>query len=255
MPMNVITLFSYNELNVGPLGPQAAAQEQRIPLQLIVDYTDHWFLDILLAIMRSWDMVPIALLHRELEYILNTIGASVALGHIVTPGPIVWVLTKGLEEDSIIPTSFQDSCQLRKVLNLRHAWWETLASCRAAKADRISPSPLILSAAMIAQCLKAWGEQLSESEGEKYITLYKDGDSLDIMMQMMSTLEVAMNDRMMATVTDRQEAATLFDIYEAIIYKEADNVDKAKTQQNTTDLNDEIQHIVDDNKLAPKHMN
>ncbi|KAF9499013.1 hypothetical protein BDN71DRAFT_1428362 [Pleurotus eryngii] len=215
MPMNAIPFFSYNQLNVRPLGPQAAAWEQQIPLQLIVDYTDHQFLDILLAMRRSWDMVPIALLHRELEYVLGTIGASVALGHIL-------IVT-------------------------------------------------------IAQCLEAWEEQLSESE---------DGDSvhcplslllvwsmaqaaipiisppcdqctkqLNILVQMMSILEVAMNDRMMAITADRQEMATLFDIYEAIIYKEADHTDEAETQQNTTELDNEIQCIVDDNKPAPKHKN
>ncbi|KAF9489711.1 hypothetical protein BDN71DRAFT_1511864 [Pleurotus eryngii] len=60
------------------------------------------------------------------------------------------------------------------------------------------------------------------------------------MMQMMSILE---------------EAATLFYIYEAIIYKEADNMDEAETQQNATKLDDEIQCIVDNNKPAPKHIN
>ena len=66
MPMNAIPLFSYDQLNAGPLGLQAAAWERRIPSQLIVDYADHRFLDILLAMRRSWDTVPIALLRREL---------------------------------------------------------------------------------------------------------------------------------------------------------------------------------------------
>ncbi|KAF9491327.1 hypothetical protein BDN71DRAFT_1453031, partial [Pleurotus eryngii] len=189
---------------------------------------------------HSWDTVPIALLHRELEYVLGTIGASVALGHIVTLGPIVWALAKGLEEDSITPTSFQDSHELGKALNLM----------------RIN--------LMIIQCLEAWGEQLSESEGKKNIPLYKDADAvhrplsllivryLDIMMQMMSTLKVVMNDRMMDITAHGQEAAVLFDIYEAVIYKEAENVDKAETQENTTELDAEIQRILDNNKLAPE---
>ncbi|KAF9486613.1 hypothetical protein BDN71DRAFT_1514838 [Pleurotus eryngii] len=137
MSMNMIPLFSYDQLNAGPLGPQATAWERRIPLQLIVDYADHRFLDILLAMRCSWDTVPVVLLRRELEYVLSTIGALVALGHIVTPGPIVRVLAKGLKEDSIMPASFQDSHELRKALNLvqinrlkqanrplahRHAW-------------------------------------------------------------------------------------------------------------------------------------
>ncbi|KAF9487464.1 hypothetical protein BDN71DRAFT_1513940 [Pleurotus eryngii] len=79
--------------------------------------------------------------------------------------------------------------------------------------------------------------------------------TLDIIMQMMSTLEVVINDRMMDIVAHRQEVAALFDIYEAVIYKEADNADEAKTQQNTTELDDEIQRILDDNKLAPEHTN
>ncbi|KAF9487325.1 hypothetical protein BDN71DRAFT_1458635, partial [Pleurotus eryngii] len=220
---------------------------------------------------RSWDTVPIALLCRELEYVLGTIGASVALGHIVTPGPIVRALAKGLEEDSITPASFQDSRELGKALNLarinclkqanrplahRHAWWETSASRRAAEADRNSPSPHILSAVTIIQCLDAWGEQLSESEGLKNIPLYKDADGrLDIMTQMMSTLEVVTNDRMMDIAAHGQEAAALFDIYEAVIYKEAENADEAETQENTTELDAEIQRILDDNKPAPEHAN
>ncbi|KAF9490611.1 hypothetical protein BDN71DRAFT_1511104 [Pleurotus eryngii] len=301
MPMNTIPLFSYEQLNAGPLGLQAAAWERRIPSQLIVDYADHWFLDILLAMRRSWDTVPIALLRRELEYILGTIGASVALGHIVTPGPIVRALAKGLEEDLITPASFQDSRELGKALNLarinclkqanqplahRHAWWETAASHRAAEADRNSPSPHILSALTIIQCLEAWGEQQSESEGLKNIPLYKDGDGvhrplsllmaqyaaqatilitsppcdrcierLDIITQMMSTLEVVTNDRMMDVAAHGQEAAALFDIYEAVIYKEADNADKAEMQQNATELDAEIQRILDDNQPAPEHAN
>ncbi|KAF9494001.1 hypothetical protein BDN71DRAFT_1449467, partial [Pleurotus eryngii] len=226
---------------------------------------------------RSWDTVPVALLRRELEYVLGTISASVALGHIVTPGPIVRVLTKGLEEDSIMPTSFQDSHKLGKALNLAQI---------NPKADRNSPSPHILSASTIIQCLEAWGEQLSESEGEKNIPLYKDADAvhhplsvliirytaqaaipitsppcdrcierLDIMMQMMSTLEVVMNDRMMDIAAHGQEAAALFDIYEAVIYKEANNADEAETQQTATELDAEIQRILDDNKPAPKHAN
>ncbi|KAF9489792.1 hypothetical protein BDN71DRAFT_1511811 [Pleurotus eryngii] len=118
MLMNAIPLFSYDQLNAGPLRSQAAAWNRQIPSQLIVDYADHQFLDILLAMRCSWDTVPIALLHRELEYVLGTIGASVVLGHIVTPGPIVRLLAKGLEEDSITPASFQDSRKLGKVLNL-----------------------------------------------------------------------------------------------------------------------------------------
>ncbi|KAF9492746.1 hypothetical protein BDN71DRAFT_1451052, partial [Pleurotus eryngii] len=250
---------------------------------------------------RSWDTVPVALLRRELEYILGTIGASVALEHIVTPGPIVRTLAKGLEEDSITPGSFQDSHKLGKALNLaqinhlkqanrplahRHAWWETSASRRAAEADQNSPSPHILSASTIIQCLEAWGEQLSKSEGEKNIPLYKDADAvhrplsilivwyaaqaaipitsppcdrcierLDIMMQMMSTLEVVMNDRMMDIAAHRQEVAALFDIYEAVIYKEADNADEAETQQTATELDAEIQRILDDNKPAREHTN
>ncbi|KAF9491255.1 hypothetical protein BDN71DRAFT_1453152, partial [Pleurotus eryngii] len=168
----------------------------------------------------------------------------------------------------------------------RHAWWETAASRQAAEADRSSPSPHILSAATIIQCLEAWGEQLSESEGEKNIPLYKDADGvhcplsvlivryaaqaailitsppcdrcierLDIVMQMMSTLEVVMNDRMMDIAAHGQEAAALFDIYEAIIYKEADNTDEAETQQTATELDAEIQRILDDNKPAPEHAN
>ncbi|KAF9486736.1 hypothetical protein BDN71DRAFT_1459168, partial [Pleurotus eryngii] len=249
----------------------------------------------------SWDTVPIALLRRELEYVLGTISVLVALGHIVTPGPIVRALAKGLEEDSITPASFQDSRKLGKALNLvrinrlkqanrplahRHAWWETAASRRAAEADRNSPSPHILSAATIIQCLEAWGEQLSESEGEKNIPLYKDPDGvhrplsilivryaaqatilitsppcdrcierLDIITQMMSTLEVVMNDRMMDIAAHGQEAAALFDIYKAVIYKEADNADEAKMQQTTTELDAEIQQILDDNQPAPEHAN
>ncbi|KAF9497854.1 hypothetical protein BDN71DRAFT_1444287, partial [Pleurotus eryngii] len=250
---------------------------------------------------RSWDTVPIALLRRELEYILGTIGASVALGHIVTPGPIVRALAKGLEEDSITPTSFQDSRELGKALNLaqinrlkqanqplahRQAWWETAASRRAAEADRNSPSPHILSASTIIQCLEAWGEQLSESEGLKNIPLYKDGDGvhcplsllmaryaaqatilitsppcdrcieqLHIITQMMSTLEVVTNDRMMDVAAHGQEAATLFNIYETVIYKEADNADEAEMQENATELDAEIQRILDDNQPAPEHAN
>ncbi|KAF9488820.1 hypothetical protein BDN71DRAFT_1512703 [Pleurotus eryngii] len=71
----------------------------------------------------------------------------------------------------------------------------------------------------------------------------------------MSTLEVVMNDRMMDIAAHVQEVAALFDIYKAVIYKEADNVDKAKMQQNATKLDAEIQRILDDNKPAPKHMN
>ncbi|KAF9489674.1 hypothetical protein BDN71DRAFT_1455668, partial [Pleurotus eryngii] len=250
---------------------------------------------------RSWDTVHIALLRRELEYVLSTIGAPVALGHIVTPGPIVWVLAKGLKEDSITPASFQDSRELGKALNLarinrlkqanrplahRHAWWETVASRRAAEANRNSPSPHILSASTIIQCLEAWGEQLSESEGQKNIPLYKDGDGvhrplsllmaryaaqatipitsppcdrcikwLDIITQMMSTLEVVTNNRMMSIAAHRQEAAALFDIYEAVIYKEADNADEAEMQENATELDAEIQRILDNNQLAPEHTN
>ncbi|KAF9494552.1 hypothetical protein BDN71DRAFT_1507536 [Pleurotus eryngii] len=75
------------------------------------------------------------------------------------------------------------------------------------------------------------------------------------MMQMMSTLEVVMNDRMMDIAAHGQEAAALFDIYEAVIYKEADNTDEAETQQTATELDAEIQCILDNNKPAPKHMN
>ncbi|KAF9492644.1 hypothetical protein BDN71DRAFT_1433113 [Pleurotus eryngii] len=64
-----------------------------------------------------------------------------------------------------------------------------------------------------------------------------------------------MNDRMMDIVAHRQEAAALFDIYEAVIYKEAENVDEAETQENATELDAEIQRILDNNKLAPKHAN
>ncbi|KAF9487473.1 hypothetical protein BDN71DRAFT_1458485, partial [Pleurotus eryngii] len=180
----------------------------------------------------SWDMVPIALLCRELEYVLGTIGASVALGHIVMPDSIVWVLTKGLKEDSIMPASFQNSCELGKALNF------------------------VQINLTIIQCLEAWGEQLSESEGRKNIPLYKDADArLDIMMQMMSTLEVVMNDRMMDIAAHGQEAAALFDIYKAVIYKEAEDADEAEMQENATELDAEIQRILDDNKLAPEHAN
>ncbi|KAF9487032.1 hypothetical protein BDN71DRAFT_1514370, partial [Pleurotus eryngii] len=187
---------------------------------------------------RSWDTVPIALLRRELEYVLGTIAH-------------------------------------------RHAWWETSASCRAAEADQNSPSPHILSAATIIQCLEAWGEQLSESEGLKNIPLYKDGDGvhrplslliaryaaqatipitsppcdrcierLDIMTQMMSTLEVVMD-----VAAHGQEATALFNIYEAVIYKEAENADEAEMQENASELDAEIQRILDDNKPAPEHAN
>ncbi|KAF9487051.1 hypothetical protein BDN71DRAFT_1458881, partial [Pleurotus eryngii] len=138
----------------------------------------------------------------------------------------------------------------------------------------------------IIQCLEAWGEQLSESEGEKNIPLYKDGDGvhrplsvlivryaaqatipitsppcdqcierLDIITQMMSTLEVVTNDRMMSVAAHGQEAAALFDIYKAVIYKEADNADEAETQQTATELDAEIQQILDDNQPAPEHAN
>ncbi|KAF9497067.1 hypothetical protein BDN71DRAFT_1445491, partial [Pleurotus eryngii] len=211
---------------------------------------------------RSWDTVPVALLRRELEYVLSTIGVSVALGHIVMPGPIVRALAKGLEEDSITPASFQDSRELGKALNLA----------------RINLT--------IIQCLEAWGEQLSESEGKENIPLYKDADAvhcplsllivryaaqagiaitsppcdrcieqLDIMMQMMSTLEVVMNDRMMDIAAHGQEAAALFNIYEAVIYKEAENADEAEMQENATELDAEIQRILDNNKPAPEHAN
>ncbi|KAF9487534.1 hypothetical protein BDN71DRAFT_1458424, partial [Pleurotus eryngii] len=169
---------------------------------------------------RSWDTVPVALLRRELEYVLGTIGALVALGHIVTPGPIVWALAKGLEEDSIMPASFQDSHELGKALNLARI--NHLKQANRPLAHRHA------------------------CEGKKNIPLYKDADAvhrplsllivryaaqaaipitsppcdrcierLDIMMQMMSTLEVVMNDRMMDIAAHGQEVATLFDIYEA----------------------------------------
>ncbi|KAF9487033.1 hypothetical protein BDN71DRAFT_1458910, partial [Pleurotus eryngii] len=69
------------------------------------------------------------------------------------------------------------------------------------------------------------------------------------------TLEVVMNDRMMDIAAHGQEAAALFDIYKAVIYKEADNADKAETQQTATELDAEIQRILDDNKPAPEHTN
>ncbi|KAF9489279.1 hypothetical protein BDN71DRAFT_1512292 [Pleurotus eryngii] len=271
MPIDAIPLFCYNQLNVGPLGPQATAWERPIPSQLIVDYTDHRFLDILLAMRCSWDTVPIALLRREFEYVLGTIGASIALGHIVTPGPIVRALAQGLKEDSIMPSSFQDSHQLGKALNLarinrlkqanqplahRYAWWETSASHRATELDQTSPSSLILLAVTIVQCLEEWGEQILVTEAERNICLYEDGDErLDILTRMMSILEVGINDRMMAIAADRQEEAALFDIYEAVIYKEADNLDKVETLQIATKLDDEIQRIVDNNEPPPKHKN
>ena len=139
---------------------------------------------------------------------------------------------------------------------------------------------------MIIQCLEAWGEQLSESEGKENIPLYKDADAvhrplsllivryaaqagiaitsppcdqcierLDIITQMMSTLEVVTNDRMMSIAAHGQEAAALFDIYEAVIYKEAYNADEAETQQTATELDAEIQRILDDNQPAPEHAN
>ncbi|KAF9489478.1 hypothetical protein BDN71DRAFT_1456101, partial [Pleurotus eryngii] len=209
---------------------------------------------------RSWDTVPVVLLRRELEYILGTIGASVALGHIVTPGPIVRVLAKGLEEDSIMPASFQDSLELRKALNLARI--NHLKQANRPLAHRHA------------------------CEGLKNIPLYKDGDGvhrplsllitwyaaqatipimsppcdrcierLDIITQMMSTLEVVTNDRMMDVTAHGQEVAALFDIYEAVIYKEADNADEAEMQENATELDAEIQRILDDNQLAPEHAN
>ncbi|KAF9495125.1 hypothetical protein BDN71DRAFT_1496102 [Pleurotus eryngii] len=71
----------------------------------------------------------------------------------------------------------------------------------------------------------------------------------------MSTLEVVTNDRMMSVAAHGQEAAALFDIYKAVIYKEADNADKAETQQTATELDAEIQRILDDNQPAPEHAN
>ncbi|KAF9494657.1 hypothetical protein BDN71DRAFT_1507494 [Pleurotus eryngii] len=75
------------------------------------------------------------------------------------------------------------------------------------------------------------------------------------MTQMMSTLEVMTNNRMMDIAAHGQEAAALFNIYKAVIYKEAENADEAKTQENTTELDAEIQRILDDNKLASEHVN
>ncbi|KAF9491574.1 hypothetical protein BDN71DRAFT_1510263 [Pleurotus eryngii] len=249
MPMNTIPLSSYNQLNARPLRPQAAAWERRIPSQLIVDYANHQFLDILLAMRHSWDMVPIVLLHRELEYAPSTTGTPAALGHIAMPGPIVRALAKGLEKDSITPSSFQDSCKLGKALNLligmlggKH--WHH------AEQPRRTDIHLRPSFYLQRRSLNVW------RHGENSYQKAKPTDrSLDIMMQMMSTLKVMMNNRMMDIAAHRQEAAALFDIYEAVIYKEANNVDKAEMQQNTTKLDDEIQCILDNNKPAPKHMN
>ncbi|KAF9493281.1 hypothetical protein BDN71DRAFT_1508746 [Pleurotus eryngii] len=258
MPMNVIPLFSYDQLNAGPLRPQAAAWEQRIPSQLIVDYADHRFLDILLAMRHSWDMVPIALLRRELEYVLSTIGALVALGHIVMLGPIVRVLTKGLEKDSITPASFQDSCELGKALNLARI--NRLKQANRPLAHMHACDNHSMSGGMGRTAIRKRSLLIIQyaAQAAILITLLPCDQcikQLNIMMQMMSTLEVMMNDRMMDIVAHRQEAAALFDIYEAIIYKEANNADKAETQQNTTKLDDKIQCILDDNKLAPEHMN
>ncbi|KAF9489504.1 hypothetical protein BDN71DRAFT_1499024 [Pleurotus eryngii] len=209
-----------------------------------------------------------------------------------------WIWHVGRDDESALAALqesnrvlYLKSCALasrwrEELLLVKHAWWETSASRRAAEADRSSPSPHILSAATIIQCLEAWGEQLSESEGEKNIPLYKDPDGvhrplsvlivwyvaqatipitsppcdqcieqLDIITQMMSTLEVVTNDRMMSVAAHGQEAAALFDIYEAVIYKEADNADEAKTQQTATELDAEIQRILDDNQPAPEHAN
>ncbi|KAF9487558.1 hypothetical protein BDN71DRAFT_1499880, partial [Pleurotus eryngii] len=73
----------------------------------------------------------------------------------------------------------------------------------------------------------------------------------------MSTLEVVTNDRMMDVAAHGQEVAALFDIYEAVIYKEADNADEAEaeTQQTATELDAEIQRILDNNQPAPEHAN
>ncbi|KAF9494551.1 hypothetical protein BDN71DRAFT_1590319 [Pleurotus eryngii] len=94
----------------------AALQESNCVLYLkLRALASRWREELLLV---NWNMVPVALLHRELEYVLGTISASVALGHIVTPGPIVRVLTKGLEEDLIMPASFQDSRKLGKLIGM-----------------------------------------------------------------------------------------------------------------------------------------
>ncbi|KAF9494118.1 hypothetical protein BDN71DRAFT_1508016 [Pleurotus eryngii] len=243
MPMNAIPLFSYEQLNAGPLGLQAAACNRQIPSQLIVDYADHWFLDILLAMRRSWDTVPVALLRRELEYVLGTIGASVALGHIVMLGPIVRALAKGLEEDSITPASSQDSRELGKALNLLIGM---LGGKHQHHAEQPRPTKAHLRPTFYPQ--------------RRSFNVWRHGENsypkrLDIITQMMSTLEVVTNDRMMDVAAHGQEAAALFDIYEAVIYKEADNADEAKTQQTATELDAEIQRILDDNQPAPEHAN
>ncbi|KAF9488257.1 hypothetical protein BDN71DRAFT_1457557, partial [Pleurotus eryngii] len=117
---------------------------------------------------RSWDTVPVALLRRELEYILGTIGASVALGHIVMPG---------LEEDSIMPASFQDSHELGKALNLAEGK-ENIPLYKDADAVHRPLSLLIVRYAAQA------GIAITSPPCDRCIK------RLDIMMQMMSTLEV-----------------------------------------------------------------
>ncbi|KAF9491171.1 hypothetical protein BDN71DRAFT_1518967 [Pleurotus eryngii] len=210
MPMNVIPLFLYDQLNAGPLRPQAAAWNRQIPLQLIVDYADHQFLDILLAMRHSWDTVPIALLRRELEYVLGTISALVALEHIVMLGPIVQLIGMlGGKHQHHAEQPRQTKTHFRPTFYLQR----------------------------------------------RSFNVWRHGENSYQKAKMMSTLEVVMNDRMMDIAAHGQEATTLFDIYEAIIYKEANNVDEAETQQNTTELDDEIQCILDNNKPAPEHMN
>ncbi|KAF9489082.1 hypothetical protein BDN71DRAFT_1512484 [Pleurotus eryngii] len=212
---------------------------------------------------RSWDTVPIALLHRELEYVLSTISASVAMGHIVTLGPIVQVLAKGLEKDSITPASFQDSHELRKACLVGNI--SITPSSRGRPKFTFAPHSICsddhsMSEGMGRTAIRKRSLLLVCYMAQAAIPITSPPcdqciERLNIMMQMMFTLAVVMNDRMMDIVAHRQEVAALFDIYEAVIYKEADNADKAETQQNTTKLDDEIQHILDNNKPAPKHTN
>lgn len=114
-----------------------------------------------------------------------------AIGHTVTPGPIVRALAAGLNAEELSPAEFISSTAIGKALNTVRiqrarqrfppetypfAWWTTSALRERAEADNGSPSTTLLSSQTIVECLEAWGRDIHHSEPQPKIGGLPDAD-------------------------------------------------------------------------------
>ena len=114
-----------------------------------------------------------------------------AIGHAVTPGPIVRALAAGINAEELSPAEFISSRAIGKALNTARiqrarqkfapktypfAWWTTSALRERAEADNGVPSTTLLSSQTIVECLEAWGRDIDRSEHRPKTQPIPDGD-------------------------------------------------------------------------------